>query len=98
MSIAFESFDVETLRKRLRKMPDAELLKFIEAARRLCSDKNPLETFVIQLREARVEWLRRHPKGAALCWGGIKRSLYRLDANATANLVVPRFLAVPQRE
>ena len=59
--------DVETLRARLRKMTDAELLRFGKDNRYMCSPyanlrKPPLEAFVVQLREARAEWRRRHPK------------------------------------
>jgi hypothetical protein len=48
-------------------MTDAELLRFGQAARHMCSPyanlgKPPLEAFVIQLRETRTEWKRRHPK------------------------------------
>ena len=53
----------EDLRKRLRKMNDAELLRFVEAAKFMCSPEpnggGPRESFVIQLREARAEWKRR---------------------------------------
>jgi hypothetical protein len=59
--------DVEALRERLRKMTDAELLRFGKDNRYMCSPyanlgKPPLEAFVIQLREARAEWRRRRPK------------------------------------
>ena len=59
--------DVEALRMRLRKMTDAELLRFGKDNRYMCSPyanlgKPPLEAFVIQQREARAEWRRRHPK------------------------------------
>jgi hypothetical protein len=58
------SDDLESLRARLRKMSDAELLKFGRAARYMCSPKAnmgkpPLEAFVVQLAEARAEWRRR---------------------------------------
>jgi len=59
--------DVEDLRERLPKMTDAELLRFGKDNRYMCSPyanlgKPPLDAFVIQLREARAEWRRRHPK------------------------------------
>ena len=59
--------DIEALRERLRKMTDAELLRFGKDNRYMCSPyanlgKPPLEAFVIQLLEARAEWRRRHPK------------------------------------
>ena len=57
----------EAFRERLRKMTDAKLLRFGRGNRYMCSPyanlgKSPLEPFVIQLREARAEWRRRHPK------------------------------------
>jgi hypothetical protein len=56
--------DVEEFRARLRKMTDAELLKYGRAGRYLCSPeanfgKPPRETFVIQLKLCREEWKRR---------------------------------------
>ena len=62
-----DCIDVEDLRERLRKMTDAELLRFGKDNRYMCSPyanlgKPPLEPFVIQLRDARTEWRRRHPK------------------------------------
>ena len=59
--------DIESLRERVRKMTDAELLRFGKGNRYMCSPyanlgKPPLAAFVIQLREAREEWRRRHPK------------------------------------
>jgi hypothetical protein len=53
---------IEVLRTRLRKMTDAELIQFGTAARSLCEDPKCLETFRVQLREAREEWRRRHPR------------------------------------
>jgi hypothetical protein len=61
-SIAPGHFDLESHRKRLRKMTDEELLKHGKAAREMAKDKNPLPVFVIQLNEARKEWRRRYPK------------------------------------
>jgi hypothetical protein len=48
-------------------MTDAELLRFGKDNRYMCSPcanlgTPPLEAFVTQLREARAEWRRRHPK------------------------------------
>ena len=63
MSIAIESSDeLEELRKRLRKMPDDELVRFGKAARFLCRDPKCPEVFKRQLGEAKTEWRRRHPK------------------------------------
>ena len=61
--------DLETLRARLRRMSDRELIRF-GRARYVCSsaanhDGGPCRVFVIQLREAENEWLRRHLEGAA---------------------------------
>jgi hypothetical protein len=62
-----DQIDIEGLRERLRKMTDAELLRFGKDNRYMCSPyanlgKPPLEAFLIQLHEARSEWRRRHPK------------------------------------
>ena len=59
-----DGVDLEQLRARLRKMSDAELLRFGKAARNLCSPeanrgKPPRECFVIQLEESRAEWKRQ---------------------------------------
>jgi hypothetical protein len=57
-------FDLEALRARLRRMSDAALNRFGQAARYMCSPeanlgKEPRKAFVIQLREAVEEWRRR---------------------------------------
>ena len=57
-------FNVDELRERLRKMSDAELRTFGQAAQHMVSpkanpDQAPPELFVIQLDEARKEWKRR---------------------------------------
>ena len=62
MTISFQQEDIELLRQRLRKMSDEELTDFGLAAKFMCRDKKPRETFVTQLNEAREEWRRRHPK------------------------------------
>ena len=64
---AFDDIDVKAVRERLQKMNDEQLVKFGKAARYMCSPKAnrgrpPREEFVIQLKEARAEWRRRHPK------------------------------------
>jgi hypothetical protein len=66
-SIQLENFDLDALRTRLRKMSDEQLRNFGEAARYMTSaranmGKPPLQTFVLQLEEARAEWRRRHPQ------------------------------------
>ena len=58
------AFSVDELRERLRKMSDAELRTFGQAAQQMVFSKAnpgqpPPEVFVIQLDEARKEWKRR---------------------------------------
>ena len=65
--IQLTAFDVNQLRERLQKMTDDELREFGKGAAYMVSPKAnlgqpPLQAFVIQLAEARAEWLRRHPK------------------------------------
>jgi hypothetical protein len=48
-------------------MNDAELLRFGQAAKYMCTPEAnlgqpPRQPFVIQLREARKEWKRRNPE------------------------------------
>ena len=67
MALATGELDPEQLRQRLRKMNDAELLRFGQAARYMCSPEAnlghpPRASFVVQLREAREEWKRRNPE------------------------------------
>ena len=57
--------DVEGLRSNLRNMNDTELVRFGTAARYMCSlsankRRRPREEFLVQVREARAEWRRRH--------------------------------------
>jgi hypothetical protein len=57
-------FNVDELREHLRKMSDAELRAFGQAAQHVVSPKTnpgqpPPGAFVIQLDEARKEWKRR---------------------------------------
>jgi hypothetical protein len=65
-SVGFLPFDLENLRDRLRKMSDDELLRFGKAAREMSKPETNFgkssEVYVTQLREARAEWKRRHPK------------------------------------
>ena len=61
--------NLEELRSRLRKMEDAALRRFGDAASYMCSStanmgKPPRKTFVVQLEEARAEWKRWHPKSS----------------------------------
>jgi hypothetical protein len=66
-ALATGELDLEQLRQRLRKMNDAELLRFGQAAKYMCSSEANLghpsrESLVIQLEEARKEWKRRQPE------------------------------------
>jgi hypothetical protein len=65
--VAFQPLQHEALRPRLRKMSDADLLRFGRAAASLCRPEDqyghpPRQVFVDQLREARAEWRRRYPE------------------------------------
>ncbi len=66
MSIGFdEEFDIQSLQKRLREMSDEKLLQFGRDAKYMCSPyanlgQPPREVFVIQLKEAKLEWRLRH--------------------------------------
>jgi hypothetical protein len=68
MSVRISSDDnevvLESLRTRLRKMSDQELLRFGQSAKYMCSPgansgEPPRQVFLIQLREVRTEWERR---------------------------------------
>jgi ATP-dependent DNA ligase len=66
-SVDTTAFSLTALRARLQEMTEAELLQFGKAARVTCSreanwHEPPREVFVVQLKEARAEWRRRHPK------------------------------------
>ena len=66
MSIAFESSEVQLqkLRECLRLMSDEELVKFGKQVRELSAPRVGVvnDPWPAQLREARAEWRRRHPK------------------------------------
>jgi len=73
-----QSIDIEALRQRLAKMSDAALRKFGEASRFMCSPaanlgKPPRGVFVMQLKEAREEWRRRHPSDDEIATSGTVR-------------------------
>jgi hypothetical protein len=62
-----DTIDLDELRTRLRKMGDAELLRFGKAAKYMCSPQANLgkpsrRSFVMQLDEAKAEWRRRNGK------------------------------------
>jgi hypothetical protein len=66
-TIGFESEEVQLrkLRDRLRTMSDAELIQFGRSLRNPCRVKRVSATpdnFEQQLKEAREEWRRRHPR------------------------------------
>jgi len=65
-SIAFESEEVtlQKLRERLRLMSDDELIKFGKQVRALAAPRIGVvnDPWPKQLRMAREEWRRRHPK------------------------------------
>jgi hypothetical protein len=63
-NFASGTVDLDQLRKRLVKMNDAELLRFGNAAKFMCSpganfNHPPRESFTMQLKQAREEWERR---------------------------------------
>jgi hypothetical protein len=67
MEIQTQSDSLDTIRERLRKMSDQELLRCGQASKYMCSPKAklgklPRPEFVTQLEEARGEWTRRFPK------------------------------------
>ena len=60
-----EESEIDLTRQRISEMSDTELLRFGVTAKHKCSQelsKHPrLEPLVVQLTEARAEWIRRHP-------------------------------------
>jgi len=63
-SVGFHQLKLEEVRARLRKMSDADLLRFGSAAASLCRPGGqfghpPRRVFVEQLQEPRAEWQRR---------------------------------------
>src|ERR1700688_917962 len=58
-------FNVEEFCQHLKTMAETELLRFGQAAKYMCSPEAnydpPREVFIVQLRESRAEWRRRHP-------------------------------------
>ena len=63
------NLDLDELRGRLVKMTDASLKSFGKSAAYMCTPganlgAEPRPVFVLQLKEARAEWRRRHPKNA----------------------------------
>ena len=66
MSVAFQSEEVQLqkLRERLRLISDSELIKFGKLVRGLSEPRVGVtpDPWKAQLKEARAEWRRRHPK------------------------------------
>lgn len=65
--IGMQEFDIESLRMRLQKMTDRQLIEFGKAARFMCVPdfgRPPRQVFVIQLEEARNEWRKRHERAS----------------------------------
>ena len=66
--IAETKFNVEDFRRRIEKLPDAELLRYGKAAAYMSDPKYSADgrtvepVFKIQLQECRAEWKRRYPK------------------------------------
>ena len=63
--LASSVIDLDQLRDRLHRMNEAELSRFGRAAKFMTSPevnigKDPRPEFVIQLEEAREEWVRRN--------------------------------------
>jgi hypothetical protein len=58
-------FNLEELCQHLETMPETKLLRFGQAAKHMRSpeeNREPLrELFIVQVRETRAEWRRRHP-------------------------------------
>jgi hypothetical protein len=55
--------EIEAIRKEIRRMPNAELLRFgVNAKFRASRGLSPKDPWLAaQLKEARAEWNRRHP-------------------------------------
>ena len=62
MAVAFKSGDPEEFEAELRQMSDEELLRCGMSLKFLCNGRHDNPVFVAQLKEARAEWRRRHPK------------------------------------
>jgi hypothetical protein len=66
--------DVKWFGAQLRKMSDKNLLKCVGILAFLCSPKRdhgepPKEVWVLELKKARSEWRRRHPKAVSIPFG-----------------------------
>ena len=67
MAVGFDKFDVDKVRKKLRKLSDEELIREGKAARYMCAPstnfgKPPRDIYVAALQLCKEEWRRRHPK------------------------------------
>ena len=66
MAVAFEPFDPERERLRLRNLSDEQLIREGKSARYMCAPatnfgKPPRKEFMIGLKLCIEEWRRRHP-------------------------------------
>ncbi len=65
--IQIDAATLNEIRERLAKMSEKRLVECGQACRPMCSPeanhrKVSAETYVVQLKEARAEWRRRHPR------------------------------------
>jgi hypothetical protein len=66
LGIELNPLTLEGIRERIREMTDLELCQDGQSAKAMADPTRnfdqPNPVFEIQLREARLEWRRRHPK------------------------------------
>jgi hypothetical protein len=66
--VTIADWSVEEFRQRIRKLTDAELIRYGKAARYMTDPRNSadkktvLDVHRVQLQECVAEWKRRHPK------------------------------------
>lgn len=66
--VTIAEWNVEEFRERIRKMTDAELIRYGKAARYMADPRNSadrktvLAAHRVQLQECIAEWKRRYPK------------------------------------
>ena len=66
LSSTADTSSIDLIRRRMMEMSDGELLRFGVTAKYKCllerRSKHPrLQSLVMELDEARAEWIRRHP-------------------------------------
>jgi hypothetical protein len=65
--VTIAEWDVEEFKQRIRKMTDAQLIRYGKAARYMTDPRNSadkktvLDVHRVQLQECIAEWKRRHP-------------------------------------